>query len=335
MFESFEIFGITVYTYSICMCIGVMLLAGLFFFRLRKIGIDSKTVDIVTIVALIAGLFAYLGARFFDSLWHCIDIATVNGEFILEDFKLNFNIGGITFSGAIVGSFPAFLLIYPLVIKKEKYQSLFYLDQTIPGILIAHSLGRIGCFLGGCCWGAETDSFLGIYYPPAGAVVHPTQLYEAVFLFVCFIIFFFFLKKNLTEKYLITYGIWRFFIEYLRDDNRGASPIGFLTPSQFMSIIMIIGAIIIYFLRKRYYNKELLLCQSGEKEPHTRYYKASYKGLFKGLFNKCNCDECNTKMKLTFKSKISNENEIEFINNEHLIYKCPSCQQEKEISPVE
>lgn len=335
MCESFYLFGIEFNWFSILIVIGVLCLASLFFYRLRKLEVDDKTVDKVTIVGFAAGLCAFLGARFFDSLWHCIDDAMVNGEFVLENFKFDFAAGGITFAGAIVFSFPAFILLYPLFMKKDKYQPLFYLDQFIPGILIAHTFGRIGCWCGGCCYGGETDFFLGVYYPPAGAVVHPTQLYEATFLFISFIVFCFFVKKYATEKYLVSYAVWRFFVEFLRGDSRGASPFGFLTPSQFMSIVMIVGAVIIFFIRKKHYAKALIYYQEEEKEATIRYYMVSYKGIFKGIFKPCTCKECNKKMKLGIKSVITNENEIELLKKEHLVYHCKECNLDQEINPAE
>jgi phosphatidylglycerol:prolipoprotein diacylglycerol transferase len=54
--------------------------------------------------------------------------------------------------------------------------------------------------------------------------------------------------------YLVSYGIWRFVIEFFRDDHRG-SLVGNLTPSQFWSIIMVVGGIATFFLY-RYFDKK-------------------------------------------------------------------------------
>ena len=55
--------------------------------------------------------------------------------------------------------------------------------------------------------------------------------------------------------YLISYGIWRFVIEYFRADYRGDFIPG-LSPSQFWSIIMVIGGIIVFFIY-RYFDPKL------------------------------------------------------------------------------
>ena len=80
----------------------------------------------------------------------------------------------------------------------------------------------------------------------------PTQLYEAIFLFVVFavltfLIFKFDFKHGLS-LYLGSYGIWRFVIEFFRADHRGEF-VGSLSPSQFWSLIMIPLAVGVYFLQ--------------------------------------------------------------------------------------
>lgn len=311
------------------MVIGVICCALVFFYRLRKYGTDERTIDRLTIITLVGGIFVYLGASFFDTLWHCIELHLETGE----PFKLDFNEGGITFAGGIITGIIVFFIIFPFGMKYDKNRSINYMDQIVIGILIAHCFGRIGCFFAGCCYGIETDFFLGVYYSEAGTVVHPTQLYEAAFLLIAFVIFFFFLKNHYTESYLISYGIFRIFIEMLRGDDRGASPFGFLTPSQFMSIVMIAGGILIFFLRKRVLRKELEKYHHDPESvtPRIRYYEASYKNLFKGLTNKCNCPTCNKKMKLSWHKEITKVNEVELKNTEHLVYLCKECNIETEI----
>ena len=327
--DSITLFDTPISSYSIMMVIGVICLAFVYFYRLRKFGTDEKTIDRLTIITMLCGIFVYLGASFFDTLWHCIEIHLETGE----PFKLDFNEGGITFAGGIITGIIMFFVIFPLGMKYDKNRSINYMDQVVIGILIAHCFGRIGCFLAGCCYGKETDFFLGIYYSEAGCVVHPTQLYEAAFLLIAFFVFFFFLKKHHTESYLISYGIFRILIELLRGDDRGASPFGFLTPSQFMSLVMITGGIIVFFLRKRVLKKELEKYHQDPESvtPRIRYYEASYKNLFKGLTSSCTCPTCNNKMKLSWHKEITSVNEVELKNTEHLVYLCKECNIEQEI----
>ena len=118
-------------------------------------------------------------------------------------------------------------------------------------ILVGHAFGRIGCFCAGCCYGRPTDSFLGVRFPGHIQDVHPTQLYEAFFLFALFAVCsYLLLKKGFKHNmsvYLVAYGIFRFLIEFVRDDERGQL-LGFISPSQFWSILMIGLGVGVYFL---------------------------------------------------------------------------------------
>ena len=86
--------------------------------------------------------------------------------------------------------------------------------------------------------------------------VYPTQLFEAIFLLIMFAICFYLtMKKDFKYTfcvYLISYGVFRFLIEFLRDDDRGSFIPG-LSPSQFWSLIMIpLGIGLFFFLKWQY-----------------------------------------------------------------------------------
>lgn len=61
-------------------------------------------------------------------------------------------------------------------------------------------------------------------------------------------------KHNLS-LYLISYGIFRYFLEYLRGDNHGEL-IALITPSQFWSLLMILLGIILIFIIKNLYQRK-------------------------------------------------------------------------------
>ena len=86
--------------------------------------------------------------------------------------------------------------------------------------------------------------------------MHPTQLYEAAFLFIMFGVCAYLLLRHRTRHnmslYLFSYGIFRFLNEYLRNDYRGTGIVSFLTPSQFWSVCMVALAFLVYFLEKKY-----------------------------------------------------------------------------------
>jgi len=126
--------------------------------------------------------------------------------------------------------------------------------------LFIQFIGGGGVFYGGlagCCFGRETHGPLGIVFPegslaPAGVKVLPTQLFEAVFLFLLSgalgLILWRTQKTGLSiGVYLTVYAVWRFVIEFFRDDRRGG--VGMLSTSQFISLFIFAGGIALLIFR--------------------------------------------------------------------------------------
>ena len=110
-------------------------------------------------------------------------------------------------------------------------------DATIP-LLLCHAFGRIGCFFSGCCYGKSIPLHnpLGLYF-----VIHPTQLYESLFLFS--LAFFLYKIRNkyplfLVWVYFFSYSIFRFLLEFLRGDPR--TIFSGLSVSQWISLVLLI-----------------------------------------------------------------------------------------------
>ena len=196
-------------------------------------------------------------AAFFDSLFHFIE----EGQIVS---------GGITWLGGVSGAFPTMVLLIHYFVPKKKGDALNTFSLLIPGTVLAHALGRVGCFFGGCCYGKVTDSVFGVTFPVGSIAaktypldptdlentvsqpVLPTQLYEAVFelvLFILMMVFYKKLRKYFVETYCFAYGTFRFLLEFLRGDDRGAT--GFaLSPSQIMSIILLVTGVLLVLYRK-------------------------------------------------------------------------------------
>jgi phosphatidylglycerol---prolipoprotein diacylglyceryl transferase len=139
-------------------------------------------------------------------------------------------------------------------------------DVFSPGIALGQSIGRLGCFAAGCCYGRPTHSFLGMVFTnpysnqtvgvPLMIPLHPTQLYEAAANLLIFTVLWLKLrKKNFDGQvfilYLTLYSIVRFTIEFFRGDpDRGFLFNGLLSTSQFISVILIIVAATLFFVLK-------------------------------------------------------------------------------------
>ncbi len=127
--------------------------------------------------------------------------------------------GGLVFYGGLFGGVAALLLFSRL--KKEPLLPLA--DFAISAIPLAHAVGRIGCFLNGCCYGCPTAVKWGVFLE--GAVRHPTQLYEALINVIVYAWMGFVLSKKprpgvLLSLYLVTYPAGRFVVEFFRGDPR-------------------------------------------------------------------------------------------------------------------
>ena len=92
--------------------------------------------------------------------------------------------GGLTFYGGVLLAAPAGFLYA----RRRKLGALRAADLLAPALMIALAVGRIGCFLNGCCYGAQTDSVFGVLFPGNLADRHPTQLYESLFAFGLFVV---------------------------------------------------------------------------------------------------------------------------------------------------
>ena len=95
----------------------------------------------------------------------------------------------MTFYGGLFGGVLGFLLTYYFIRKNVNFKIMEVVKVAPVSIAIAHCIGRIGCTLAGCCYGKPTDSWIGIDLPGHGKVI-PTQLFEAIFLLILFVIIF-------------------------------------------------------------------------------------------------------------------------------------------------
>jgi len=246
-----EVFGYTIPLYDVMIGIGVVAMLFYVINRFEKQdGLSRSQSNRLLILILFSLLIALISSYLFDGIFHSLE----EGEW---------SFGTITFIGGLIGGIVTFLILLKLFYKEEQKDVRMMLNTIVAGVALAHAFGRIGCFFAGCCFGIPTESFLGVFFPFGeaheiypGEDVFPTQLFEAAFLFLLFIGLnkISLLKNRELESYLIGYGIWRIAIEFIRGDERGILiPLWetqynvFPTPSQFMSLIMIIlGAYLVY-----------------------------------------------------------------------------------------
>ncbi len=243
-----KIFGV-IDSYALMLLIGALAAIAVAIVYLKHIKKTAEYLLSFSLSGIIAILIGVIFACLFQNLYN----------FISNPSEYKFTLA-MTFYGGLFGGVAAFLLMYFLYLKKKFGPSMKDILIIAPGaITLAHGFGRIGCFLSGCCYGKETNQWYGIYFPVLEKMVIPTQLFEAVFLFLLSaILLFLAFKKNYKYTmiiYLLLYSIWRFFLEFVRDDPRGAF-LGVFSPSQIWCILLFIGAIPLAFLFKNVIFKE-------------------------------------------------------------------------------
>ena len=244
-----ESWPIKIYPYGLFIAIGILCAFATLFYYAKIKRAEARFIDFIFYNGIASIALGFGSAALFQATYNYIDHP-----------ELGFRIGsGMTFIGGLIGGVVVFLAIY--FIFRKRYQTRLYeVVSALPcSILIAHAFGRIGCFFAGCCYGKPTDSFLGVLFPGHTEKVHPTQLYEAAFLFIMFAVcFWLVMKKDFKHNlsvYLISYGIFRFINEYFRGDERGEF-VSIVSPSQFWSILMVVAGIAVIFFMNYLLKKE-------------------------------------------------------------------------------
>ena len=230
-------------SYSVWVLLGAIAFTVVTIILIEKV---EKAEPAITNRILILSVFGFAvlgGAAFLmNSLFHSI-----------EKQKLVF--GGITWLGGVIWAFPFMILMIHKFCPRVKGEALRFFNLLVPGIALAHGFGRIGCFMAGCCYGKRTDGIFGVSFPAGSTAANqypapdggslpvlPTQLFEAIFellLFVVMMLTYKKLKRHFLEVYAFSYGAFRFLLELARGDSRGATGLG-LTPSQIMSIVLML-----------------------------------------------------------------------------------------------
>lgn len=246
----FEILNFSIYGYGTMIAIGICAAILLATGRARKRRYDEDNFLNMCILAIISGI---IGGKL---LYIITDI-----KLIIQNPSMLKDIGsGFVIYGSIIGGG---LSVF-LYCRRKKWNVSKVFDLVIPSIPLAQGFGRIGCFLAGCCYGRETILRIGVEFKnspfaPSGVHLHPTQIYSSVF---DFCLAFFLLWYDRKERkdgrvfsmYVILYSIGRFFVEFLRNDPRGA--VGVLSTSQFISIFTLIFGIFFFNIHK--FKKEVV-----------------------------------------------------------------------------
>jgi phosphatidylglycerol---prolipoprotein diacylglyceryl transferase len=250
---------------------GVMVLAGalagvaLATYRAQRAGVDRELIWSMAFWLFIGGM---AGGRAFYVIeyWHDQFRATTLRETFFR--VINFPQGGLVIYGALLGGVIAVLLF----IHKYRLPALATFDLIAPSMMIGLALGRIGCFLNGCCYGGPTSLPWGVRFPagsppyidqaasgllsaaklPANSLpVHPAQLYSAVTAaLIGWVLWSYYPFRRrdgqVLALMLLLYPISRFLEEIIRTDEPAIFGTG-LSISQNISVVVFVAAIGLWF----------------------------------------------------------------------------------------
>ncbi len=212
--------GLSIPSYGVMVTLGF--LAGLWVAtRLASHrGLDPEKVSNLAIYCALAGIAGGKLAMFlFDFGYYAADPSRI---FTLETLRA----GGVFQGGLIAAVVTAWW--YLRRVRLPGWQTA---DVCAPGVALGHAIGRIGCFLAGCCYGDRCDLPWAVTFHsqkarelsgvPLGVPLHPTQLYESAAEAVIFLVLIRILRRPhrsgaIIGWYLVLYSAARFVVEFVR-----------------------------------------------------------------------------------------------------------------------
>lgn len=249
MHPTFEVFGVTLHSYGLMLVLAALAGTGLAAWRAPRYGVQRDD-------TLYCIIYACIGALIGAKLLYLITVipkviqnwSVFQGNFWL---LVQYLLGGLVFYGGFLGG-AAGLMLY---LKHYKVPVWPMVNALVPAIPLAHAIGRVGCFLGGCCYGIPVSwgvcmSPLG--GAPEGVPLLPVQLIESGYLLLLSGVLLLLSRRihrtgGLLGTYLIAYGVERFILEFFRYDAiRGVW--GGLSTSQWISLALLPIGVALFFL---------------------------------------------------------------------------------------
>ncbi len=246
--------------YALFWLLGFFGAFGLFLWRMRQERYPGNVAlwyDLFLALFLGAFLGGHLGYfllyqpsvlwRFPEQVFWPVDLST--GAWI--------GLSGMSFHGGLMGA----LIILLVFVRKKKLLFWDIADRLVVALPIALFFGRIGNFLNQELYGRVTERPWGMFFveaAPLGVLRHPSALYEAFGEGILLFLFLLFFTKRLfrggsSALFLIGYGSIRFFLEFFREPDMGASVWwGIWTSGQLYSGAMIaVGVVLFLWLRQK------------------------------------------------------------------------------------
>ena len=235
----FRIGGFEITSFGVMVALGALAGAWVFGRELdaRRLGHASS----LAVSGLIAGL---AGAKLLWVVEHMGEEPT---------FELLTSRGGLSWFGGLVGGVGLGLL----VVAYRRWPLMPLLAAAAPAVAVGQMLGRVGCFLVGDDYGLPTRLPWGVAFPeglpPTTVPVHPTQIYEALFLGLLAWLLVRWRRQGLPDRlllarYCLLAGGFRFALEFVRVNVRVAAG---LTVAQYASLLLIVAGLALLATSRR------------------------------------------------------------------------------------
>ena len=231
----FRIGSLDITSFGVMVALGA--LAGLWLFRreLSRAGLPDAALD-AAVYGLVGGL---VGAKLLYVFEHVSESPF---------FSLLLDRGGMSWFGGFVGGFAAGYA----TIRAKRWPLVAVLAAATPALAIGQAIGRIGCFLVGDDYGRPTSLPWGVAFPkglpPTFVRVHPTQLYESIFLAIVAWLLIRWRRKGIADRavlgrYFLLAGAFRFLLEFVRVNVRVLGP--FTVAQMFALLVAVLGIVLV------------------------------------------------------------------------------------------
>lgn len=227
---AFRIGDIEIGSYGLLLSLAVILGLAVARWLGHERGLDRTRLADILIWGVVG---AVLGGRLLGSL-----VASLRGgRLVVLEFRE---------TGAVHGAVLCGVFAFGLALKGSKLDVRDAFDAAAPAGSLALAIGRVGCFLAGCCYGAPTNVAWAVPAPEElGAhATHPVQLYEAFGqLVITALLIVAFRRRQLRGElamvFFVLEGFLRVFVETYRGDAaRGVWSLG-LTTGQITGLLFV------------------------------------------------------------------------------------------------
>lgn len=273
----FHLGPLPIHSYGVLL--GVAFVVGVFFAMRRapEMGVQPQ---IISDLALYILLGIVIGARLLHVLsdWGYYRLHPLSVVKVWE--------GGLAFHGGLIGA----VAISIWYLRSRGISPWRVGDVIVPSVALGHAIGRLGCFLNGCCYGPVSDLPWAVRFPGGSLAaqqhyaegllespgkmslpVLPTQLISAAVLVVIFVLLLRITRRatfpgEVFWSYGVLYGVARFLLELIRGDNPAV--LGPFSLYQSISAgIFLLSVVMLAVLRAR-----------GREDPPRRIYRRRLSG---------------------------------------------------------